>query len=355
MPLVREILKERPKWLHLVGSHGRTMLWEACHRGKLPMVKYLVRRKANIDACGTHYTPYFVEISCYCIARYKGHDDVADYLLSKQAQLNIHTAAFLGDLESLQKELKRDISLLDDGHPQYIMSKELDEGLGYGLAPAHWATPLCYALRGGDLRTMDFLIQQGARIKGLERWLFIAADDNPDAVRLLLEHGASPTHAPHVSPDQGELYDLVKTHGGQTAGTSELSEELVYVCRGDRGGSLAEVKRLIELGAMIDHQDAKGKTALHRAAKAGFVETVKLLLELGARHDLSDAQGETALFDGLRSTIKDGKARRSTIRTLIKAGASPDHVNSKGQTAWDIARQTKRGDGPSIIRLMRRS
>ncbi|MDE2824389.1 MAG: ankyrin repeat domain-containing protein [Chloroflexota bacterium] len=68
---VRPILEERPGWLTRVGSRGRTMLWEASHRGRLGVVKYLVERGADIDALGTHYTPYFVEVSCYCIARYK--------------------------------------------------------------------------------------------------------------------------------------------------------------------------------------------------------------------------------------------------------------------------------------------
>ena len=55
---VRAILEGRPGWLGRVGPHGRTMLWEASHRGKLGMVKYLVERGADVDACGTHYTPY---------------------------------------------------------------------------------------------------------------------------------------------------------------------------------------------------------------------------------------------------------------------------------------------------------
>ena len=88
---VKAILKAKPNWLHRIGSHGRTMLWEASHRGRLEMVKYLVRRKADIDACGSHYTPYFVEVSCYCIARFKAHQDVADFLLAKGAKLDIHT------------------------------------------------------------------------------------------------------------------------------------------------------------------------------------------------------------------------------------------------------------------------
>ena len=62
------------------------MLWEAAHRGKLAMVEYLAARGADINGCGTHYTPYFVEVSCYCIARYKKRDDVADFLLARGAK-----------------------------------------------------------------------------------------------------------------------------------------------------------------------------------------------------------------------------------------------------------------------------
>ena len=82
------------------------------------MVEYLAARGAGIDACGTHYTPYFVEVSCYCIARYKKRDDVADFLLAQAAKADLHT---MGAME--------------------------ESGLDFYLAPAPWATPLCYALR----------------------------------------------------------------------------------------------------------------------------------------------------------------------------------------------------------------
>ena len=39
---VHAIIDERPRWLTRVGPHGRTMLWEASHRGRLGMVEYLV-------------------------------------------------------------------------------------------------------------------------------------------------------------------------------------------------------------------------------------------------------------------------------------------------------------------------
>ena len=80
---VRAILDERPGWLSRVGARGRTMLWEASHRGKLGVVEYLVECGADINSCGTHHTPYFVEVSCYCIARHKRHHDVAEFLMER--------------------------------------------------------------------------------------------------------------------------------------------------------------------------------------------------------------------------------------------------------------------------------
>ena len=78
---VQAALAEKPAWIRRVGSHGRTMLWEAAYRGRLAMVDYLLDRGADIHACGCHFTPLLVEISPYCAARYKRHDAVADRLL----------------------------------------------------------------------------------------------------------------------------------------------------------------------------------------------------------------------------------------------------------------------------------
>ena len=350
---VREILKARPRWIHHVGSHGRTMLWEASHRGKLKMVHYLVRRKADIDACGTHYTPYFVEISCYCIARYKKHHDVADYLLAKGAKQNIHTAAFLGEKDVVKRFLTRNPKLLNEGHPHYEMGEKREDGLDFYLAPAPWATPLCYALRGGDLETVEYLVGRGAKIKGNEEALFIAAGKDCDKVRLLLENGADPRSAPDVFSDEGELFELVASYGKQPPDAA-ASEELVYLCRGDRGGNPEEVRRLLSVGADVNFQDHKGKTALHRASKSGFVDAMQVLLKHGAVIDVEDPAGETALFDAVRSTIKNVERKTASVRVLLKAGADPRHSNGKGQTPLSVAEESERSESKEIGKMLRR-
>ena len=300
---------------------------------------------------GTHYTPYFVEVSCYCIARYKRRDAVADYLLDKGAKLDIHTAAFLSDLAGVKAFLKRNRKLLHEGHPQYELGRSEKSGQVFYLAPAPWATPLCYALRGGDLQTVEYLIGRGARIKGNEKALFIAADKDVEKMRLLLEHGADASKAPQVYSDEGELFDLVSSHGVKTSRRA-VSDELVYLCRGDRGGNPEEVERLLKLGADVSFQDHKGKTALHRAAKAGFLEPMRILIDQGAPLEIEDNAGETPLFDAVRSTIKAVERKREAVKMLIKSGADPGHRNHRDETPLSVARKGRRAGAKSVVRIL---
>ena len=343
---VRAVLKLKPKWHLHVGSHGRTMLWEAAHRGKLEMVKFLVDRGADLNACGSQYTPYFVELSCMCIATHKKHKAVAQYLEKAGAKHNIHMAAFLGQLDQVKKFLSRSRKRLNMGHKQHVMAGKNDNGIDVVLRPAPWATPLCYALRGADLDTVNFLIDEGATIKGFDEEMFIAADDDVDMVRLLLENGADKKHAPMATPDGSEMYKLLSSYGIKLS-ISELNEEFVYLCRGDRGGNPDEVQEMLKMGANVNHQDSKGKTALHRAAKAGFVETTKILLDNKASVFVRDADEETALFDAARSTIKKTDLQLMVIEMLLDAGADKSVENRKGQSLLDVAKK------PEVVKLLK--
>ena len=104
---VQAVLAQKPAWITRIGSHGRTMLWEAAYRGRLAMVDYLLDQGADIHACGCHFTPLLVEISPYCAARYKHHHVVADRLLIRGAATDIYTAAFLGESDAVANYLDR--------------------------------------------------------------------------------------------------------------------------------------------------------------------------------------------------------------------------------------------------------
>ena len=281
---VQAVLAQKPAWITRIGSHGRTMLWEAAYRGRLAMVDYLLDQGANIHACGCHFTPLLVEISPYCAARYKRHHAVADRLLTRGAATNIYTAAFLGESDAVADYLDREPSLATAEKAQHGSSQRM--------------TVLHYAVSAGHLAILSMLLARGADPRpysgGLIR--FAVWRDRADILRALLDAGADPTHA----------------EGGWPP--------LVFQSRGDRGGNVQRVRALLDAGADVNVRNYKGQTALHCAAKAGFDQIVALLLDRGAEVNAKDDKGATPLATTLRSKVKDKDRLAAVIGLLTDAG-----------------------------------
>lgn len=91
----------------------------------------------------------------------------------------------------------------------------------------------------------------------------------PDAVKLLLEHGA---HAHQVSRNPQRNQPL---HAAVTLGDSEET-----------------VRLLLGAGADVNAVQAGGFTPLHQAAAAGKLAMIAVLLESGARRDTRCDQGK---------------------------------------------------------------
>ena len=356
---VRQLLDDNPAWIHTVGSHGRTMLWEAAYRGKLEMVQFLLERGADINLPGCYHIQHRLEITPYCVARYEGRDLVADYLLQHGATLDIHTAAYLADYEAVRSQLDNDPRLVNSAYLQAVM---LPAGNPHTFEHREtaWATPLCYAIRGEDPAIVELLISRGATIEPYsERFLDYAVSGNRIKITtLLLENGADPNKAPRILDDNSDMSKLLKSYGAPPKDINDQGDMgwpmLVYVCRGDNREHPDKVLRLLELGADIDVRNYKGKTALHCAAKAGFLSVIDLLIEKGATIDAPDNNGETALFEAIRSTIKDGEKQRAAIEALLVKGANPNFKNGKGLTPLQIAKRMRRADAEKIVELLRR-
>ena len=356
---VRQLLDDNLAWLHTVGSHGRTMLWEAAYRGKLEMVEFLLERGADINLPGCYHIEHRIEITPYCVARLKGRNLVADYLLQHGATIDIHTAAYLGDYDAVCSLLDSNPSLINRGYLQTVM---LPSGNPHTFEhrEAAWATPLCYAIVGGNPMIVELLISRGATIKPYsERFLDYAVSADQVAITmLLLNNGADPSKAPRVLDNGFEMSRLLKSYGVPPKDVNAQNDmgwpPLVYACRGDNGEHPIAVLGLLFLGADINVRNYKGKTALHCAAKAGFLTVIDLLIEKGATVDVPDNNGETALFEAIRSTIKDGEKQRSAIEALLVKGANPNLKNGKGLTPLQVAQRMRRADAGKIVELLRK-
>lgn len=354
---VCQLLDDKPAWIHTVGSHGRTMLWEAAYRGKLEMIEFLLERGADINLPGCYHIKHRVEITPYCVARYQGRDSAAELLLQHSATIDIHTAAYLRDYDTVHAHLDNDPSLVNKGYLQAVM---LPAGQPHSFEhrEAAWATPLCYAIVGGNLKIVERLISQGATIEPHSgRFLdYAMAYNRVEIVKALLENGADPSEAPRILDDDSEMSKLLKNYGAPPKDIDDQGDMgwpmLVYVCRGDNGEHPDEIRRLLALGADIDVRNYKGKTGLHCAAKAGFLTVINLLIEKGATIDAPDNNGETALFEAIRSTIKDGEKQRAAIEALLAKGADPNVKNGKGQTPLQVAKRMRRADAGKIVALL---
>ncbi len=353
---VRQLVDDNPAWIHTVGSHGRTMLWEAAYRGRLAMVQFLLERGADINLPGCYHIEHRLEITPYCVARYEGRDLVADSLLQRGAALDIHTAAYLKDYDTVQAHLDNDADLVNSGYLQAVM---LPAGQPHTFEHRHaaWATPLCYAIVGGNPAIVELLISRGATIKPhSERFLdYAIAYDWVEIAKLLLENGADSSKAPRILDDNSEMSVLLKAHGVPPKDINAKNQNwpsLVYACRGDNGEHPDEIQQLLALGADINIQNYKGKTGLHYAAKAGFLKVINLLIENGADLDALDSDGETPLFEAIRSTIKSGEKQRAALEALLIKGANPNVKNRKGQTPLQVARRMRRAEAGRIVELL---
>ena len=99
-----------------------------------------------------------------------------------------------------------------------------------------------------------------------------AAFAGPDAVRLLLEHGA---------------------HAHQCSRNPQRNQPIHAAIA--LGNSLETVELLLEAGADVNATQAGGFTPLHQAAAAGKLDTVAFLLKNGARKNVRCDQGKLPL------------------------------------------------------------
>jgi ankyrin repeat protein len=271
LDVVATLLKDDPRLIDQRGGDGVTMLWAAARRGRLPLVRWLVDRGADVEIPGSAVHVTQVMVSPYCIAVRSRRAEVAEYLLEYGAQVDVFSAAYLGDIEALRAHVAAGLANEQSPHEDF-----------------HPVTPLHHAVDGGSAAAVTLLLESGAdaRLCG-GRLLTSAANQGAiELVRLLLDHGAEAADAEGLGPvgtDRtiGEL--LIARGFDVNVPIRDRETMLTMACRADKGERTETVKALLALGADPNAPNAKGRTPLAVATSARFDETVALLRAAGAR------------------------------------------------------------------------
>lgn len=268
---VTTLVEEHPRLIDQRAGDGATMLWTAARRGRLPVVRWLVARGADVEIPGSAVHVTQVMVSPYCIAVRSRRTETARFLLDHGARVDVFCAAFLGELDALLGHIGAGLVNAQSPHEDF-----------------HPVTPLHHAVDGGSVAATTLLLESGAdaRTCGGRLLTSAARQGSIHLVRLLLDHGAGAAEAESLGPlgtDRtiGEL--LVALGFDLNVPIRDQETPLTMSCRADKGEHPETVAALLELGADPNTPNAKGRTPLAIATGAGFDRTVALLRAAGAR------------------------------------------------------------------------
>ncbi len=187
--------------------------------------------------------------------------------------------------------------------------------------------PAALAVRLGWMRLLERLVADGVDLdqcdgRGMTALHLAAALGREPALRLLVKGGASPAiraadgQTPlgvALSAGRRDLADWLDWSGWALPGRALESGDLPAAAMvGDTGA----VRRLLSLGFPVDATDAKGCTALLRAAGGGHAETLELLLERGADPQRAAHTGATPLSAAV--SMRHG----AIVERLLATGAA---------------------------------
>lgn len=191
-------------------------------------------------------------------------------------------------------------------------------------APAHWSG----SMRLGALAWMDKLIALGADASKVP--ISSLANDHPIAAAI---------EAKNLLYARGALHRGVSPEWTSSADGASCLHLLASYQKPDAVALCAQIARDPRSKHLLDHKTrvAEGKgaeTALMRACAELNAAQVKTLLDAGAEVNLQDAKGWSALHHaGRKYGAKAQTKCAPVISLLLAAGADPALVNASGLTA----------------------
>ncbi|MBI3286826.1 MAG: ankyrin repeat domain-containing protein [Chloroflexi bacterium] len=212
---------------------------EAVRAGDLAQVKALLEASPSLANAKSESG-----LSPILVALYFGHHQVAALSASRKADLDIHEASSLGEIER--------VKYLVEGDPSLASSYSVD---GY--------TPLALAAYLGQKETVQFLISKGADVNAIAK----------NESRFTALTGA-------VSSGHRAIVELLLTGGADP--NHRYEEGITPLFAAAANGDPKMIELLLARGADASVKTPKGQTALSIALEKGHNNVAGLLRRHGA-------------------------------------------------------------------------
>jgi ankyrin repeat protein len=212
-----------------------------------------------------------------------------------------------------------------------IVEALLKAGADANAKMAGGQTLVMTAARSGNPAVLQKLLVAGANGPGIDvnareeaygetALMWAAAENHPEAVKLLVEHGAAVNERSTALQYPKDRFGLeavitVLPHGSWTA--------LMFAAR---QGSLNAARALVDAHADLNLTDPDGSTALVLAIINGHHDTAAMLAKKGANPNLADTAGMAALYAA------------TDMSTLGEVFGRPGRKSSDEHSAVDLMR-----------------
>ena len=217
----------------------------------------------------------------------------------------------------------------------------VDRGADVNAVSSRGRTALFLAaMSAPSAEIVRLLMARGADVKGVDALKMTALHaatwgNDTETIRLLVDAGLD-VNAAHIAGFTPLIH---------TASTRNLTAAKLLLAKGANVNAVAgEPAQKVKAGTI-----ALGSfTPLHMVAPSGSFEFVKTLLDAGAKVNVQEARGLTPLM----LAVATDRQNLDVIRMLIAKGADVNAKDSGGETALDWARKFK---GQPAIELLRRA
>ncbi|KAK1754050.1 ankyrin repeat-containing domain protein [Echria macrotheca] len=289
--IVEKLLSRNEDLVNLkMSPDGQTPLGRAAMAGKKEVVEVLLRHDANVNlADGKADYPLLLAASC-------GHTSVVHLLLAHGAEPNCCDAQGFGPLHYAADIANTEIAtaLLEENADPLSTGPEQKNKSPLALAALRDSVEMLTAFRNAQPDIM---------------------------INMKTERGWNPIHGAAFHNAAKALKYLAEMGNQKDSLTDDAEKETALNIAADLG-HLESVKVLIDVGCDPTLRDAKGKNALHSAARSGKIKVVQYILDKhAAAKSLLLSQEADAYETPLHSAVYGENP--DIVKLLLEHGSDP--------------------------------